>query len=605
MKKFLAVLLVVAMVMALVPTMAFADSPAGVVKVAIETAAEGGDRFQFSTGIAVAAGEEVKIVLNAEGLSDGALSSSTQYIRGVSGLSKQAATVTDLGDGWVELSITAASATSELAFTLYGGSYGAGEYILIDYIQVGETVYAFTSQDDVDAAGFKEYSQPEDLSFEFVAPEVVIPTAPVKVTIETAAEGGDRFQFSTGIEVAAGQEVKIVLNAEGLSDGALSSSTQYIRGVSGLSKQAATVTDLGDGWVELSITAASATSELAFTLYGGSYGAGEYILIDYIQVGETVYAFTSQDDVDAAGFKEYSQPEDLSFELYAEPDDKVDAYTGELNSNDVRSGVKLTDTLAVNDILSFFVKVVPAEGQELADIMAGMKLYVRGNGNSSNKAYYRVDGVVTDNQAYGSKLKDNAVDCGDGWYYVEVSIPAEDSYFLNLNAEDVSGAKLGEGCLYVDICVNGTPVTTVRGYSSDEELTAEKVEKPQLPVVEEPVVVVPDVTVENATVIVKDAEGNVVDSIEAGTVITVEVTAAEGYELVSVTVNGETYAAGTQITVEDALVVVVETAEITPEEPTEDPEDTADVEPTGAISIAVVAMVAVIGGAVVLKKKEF
>ena len=38
---------------------------------------------------------------------------------------------------------------------------------------------------------------------------------------------------------------------------------------------------------------------------------------------------------------------------------------------------------------------------------------------------------------------------------------------------------------------------------------------------------------------------------------------------------------------------------------TEDPEDTVDVEPTGAISIAVVAMVAIMGGAVVLKKKEF
>ena len=38
---------------------------------------------------------------------------------------------------------------------------------------------------------------------------------------------------------------------------------------------------------------------------------------------------------------------------------------------------------------------------------------------------------------------------------------------------------------------------------------------------------------------------------------------------------------------------------------TEDPEDTADVEPTGAISIAVVAVAAVIGGAVVLKKREF
>ena len=202
--------------------------------------------------------------------------------------------------------------------------------------------------------------------------------------------------------------------------------------------------------------------------------------------------------------------------------EQVTAYTGELNENNQRSGVILTDTATTGQVISFYVKVVPGEGLTLDQVMSQMKLYVRGTVSSSNKAFYIVDGEITDNQAYGSKLKDNAVDCGDGWYYVETSAPADDVYFLNLNVEDLSGATLGEGCMYADIRIDGQPVGTVNGKATEAALTATQIEKPAAPVEETP---------------------------------------AE----------------------------------------TED----APVEETGVVSVAVAAVVAVIGGAVVLKKREF
>ena len=365
----------------------------------------------------------------------------------------------------------------------------------------------------------------------------------VTVVVVTKDAAANYFQFQADqVAIEAGETVTILVYSE-LGAVKESSSIRTLEGngsITETGRYTPAVEDLGNNLYLVSAEA-SAAGVLAVRFYfeGQSDKIEGEVSIAIVSIGvgeDDGYLFEKEEDIAAAGLTKWTSMTpsfaigeiELVEDEPAEPDVKVDAYTGELNS-DVRSGVKLTDTLAVNDILSFFVKVVPAEGQELADIMAGMKLYVRGNGNSSNKAYYVVDGVVTDNQAYGSKLKDNAVDCGDGWYYVEVSIPAADSYFINLNAEDVSGAKLGEGCLYVDICVNGTPVTTVLGLNSGEELTAEKVEKPQLPVVDEP------------------------------------------------------------------------TVDVTPDEPTVD----VTPEETGAISIAVVAMVAIMGGAVVLKKKEF
>ena len=650
MKKFLAVLLAVAMVISLVPMVAFADAPAGDVKITIVTPKDGGgDRFQFSTNIAVEAGDEVKIVLNASGLSDGALSSDTQYIRGVSGLSKQGATVVDLGDGWVELSITAASATSQLAFTLYGGSYGADEYILVKNISVDDEVYSFTSQDDVDAVGFTEYSQPEELSFAFVAP-AADDTDPSYLQIKALEDFPSRpeHQLKIAAPIAAGESVTFdfrpvmadgVGNDDGIFDVRSFSGTKLfyakpeIEGDTitewdaheqeGESKNNGTVDmtsvsfeALEDGWFR-------ATFKFTKEQTDGFYVALGYytVEVDNLTVGTKTCSFDEANVVEFAEKNGASLKFDDGTEFsiaratngfdwvaslapVAEDDaNTVPAYVGELNSSDVRSGIELTESLATGDVLSFFVKVVPGAEQDLNAIMAGLKLYVRGTIDSDNKAYYIVGGDVTDKQAYGSRLKECAVDCGDGWYYVEVSIPAEDVYFLNLNAEDVSGAKLGEGCMYADICVNGTPITSdIKGYSSKEVLTATQIEVIAIP---EPVVMVtPEVTVENATVVIKDAEGNAVEAdVEAGTVVTVEVTPAEGYEVVSVTVNGEAYEAGTEITVEDTLEIAVVTAEIELDE-TED-DETEDVEPTGAISAVVVAIAAVIGGAVVLKKREF
>ncbi|MBR5136485.1 MAG: hypothetical protein IKV30_00475 [Clostridia bacterium] len=145
-----------------------------------------------------------------------------------------------------------------------------------------------------------------------------------------------------------------------------------------------------------------------------------------------------------------------------------------------------------------------------------------------------------------------------------------------------------EGFVVTGILVNGEEFESGKSIIADEGIEV---------MVATTRIFAPDVTAENATVVLKDAEGNVLEGdIDEGTEVVVEVEVAEGYELVSVTVNGEAYEAGTTVIVVEGLVVEVVTAEIT--------EDVTP-EETGAISIAVVAMVAIMGGAVVLKKKEF
>ena len=68
---------------------------------------------------------------------------------------------------------------------------------------------------------------------------------------------------------------------------------------------------------------------------------------------------------------------------------------------------------------------------------------------------------------------------------------------------------------------------------------------------------------------------------------------------VEVTTFGSAAAPVAEADMEEPVVAPEETEEV------EETEDTADVEETGVVSIAVVAVAAVIGGAVVLKKREF
>ena len=143
-----------------------------------------------------------------------------------------------------------------------------------------------------------------------------------------------------------------------------------------------------------------------------------------------------------------------------------------------------------------------------------------------------------------------------------------------------------EGFVVTGILVNGEEFESGKSIIADEGIEV---------MVATTRIFAPDVTAENATVVLKDAEGNVLEGdIDEGTEVVVEVEVAEGYELVSVTVNGEAYEAGTTVIVVEGLVVEVVTAE-----------EVVEVEPTGAVSMAVVAVMAVLGGAVVLKKREF
>ena len=680
MKKFLAVLLAVAMVMSLIPTMAFADEGQSYLR--IEGIAGSSDRTENQLNIIASIAANDVVTIDFRPVGEQTYGSGIFDVRTHDGVTKlfyaqpdddgwnvheqsanagivamETVSFVDLGDGWYRASFKVTVAQTEGLHIAFG--YNTVE---IDNLTVGTKTCSFDEANVVEfaeqnAASLKfddgtEFAIEQSVNgFDWVASLVEItPPAPSYLQIKALEDFPSRpeHQLKIAAPIAAGESVTFdfrpvmadgVGNDDGIFDVRSFSGTKLfyakpeIEGDTitewdaheqeGESKNNGTVDmtsvsfeALEDGWFR-------ATFKFTKEQTDGFYVALGYytVEVDNLTVGTKTCSFDEANVVEFAEKNAASLKFDDGTEFsiaratngfdwvaslapVAEDDaNTIPAYVGELNSSDVRSGIELTESLATGDVLSFFVKVVPGAEQDLNAIMAGLKLYVRGTIDSGNKAYYIVGGEVTDKQAYGSKLKDYAVDCGDGWYYVEVSIPAEDVYFLNLNAEDVSGAKLGEGCMYADICVNGTPITSdVKGYSSKEVLTATQIEVIAIP---EPVVMVtPEVTVENATVVIKDAEGNPVEAdVEAGAVVTVEVTPAEGYEVVSVTVNGEAYEAGTEITVEDALEIAVVTAEIELDE-TED-DETEDVEPTGAISAVVVAIAAVIGGAVVLKKREF
>ncbi len=674
MKKFLAVLLAVAMVMSLIPTMAFADEGQSYLR--IEGIAGSSDRTENQLNIIASIAANDVVTIDFRPVGEQTYGSGIFDVRTHDGVTKlfyaqpdddgwnvheqsanegivamETVSFVDLGDGWYRASFKVTVAQTEGLHIAFG--YNTVE---IDNLTVGTKTCSFDEANVVEfeeqnAASLKfddgtEFAIEQSVNgFDWVASLVEItPPAPSYLHVEALEDYPDRpeNQLNVVASIAAGDEVAFDFRPIGdaTNDGGIfdvrthdgarklfyakpSSSTPGTWSVNeqvGEAKNNGTVdmetvsfTALNDGWYRVSFEVTVALEEGLHIAFG--YYAVE---VDNLTIGAKNCSFDEENVVEfrenAASLK-FDDGTEFTIERSvngydwvaslapAAEGDTIPAYVGELNSSDVRSGIELTESLATGDVLSFFVKVVPGAEQDLNAIMAGLKLYVRGTIDSDNKAYYIVGGDVTDKQAYGSRLKECAVDCGDGWYYVEVSIPAEDVYFLNLNAEDVSGAKLGEGCMYADICVNGTPITSdVKGYSSKEVLTATQIEVIAIP---EPVVMVtPEVTVENATVVIKDAEGNPVEAdVEAGAVVTVEVTPAEGYEVVSVTVNGEAYEAGTEITVEDALEIAVVTAEIELDE-TED-DETEDVEPTGAISAVVVAIAAVIGGAVVLKKREF
>ena len=153
MKKILAVLVVLAM--ALSVSVAFA-APVSCVNIAKDSVES---YFQFATTIPVAIGQEIKIVLQSE---DGAILDTSSIRTGdKSTYNKETVTLTDLGNGWYELSATATKDGVVLVRLYFGevtDKTTAEVSVNVAEISVAGTSYKFASDADVEAAGIQNWS---------------------------------------------------------------------------------------------------------------------------------------------------------------------------------------------------------------------------------------------------------------------------------------------------------------------------------------------------------------------------------------------------------------------------------------------------------------
>ena len=163
---------------------------------------------------------------------------------------------------------------------------------------------------------------------------------------------------------------------------------------------------------------------------------------------------------------------DVSFETEA----KVNSYKMEAKSSSdtSRYRVKLTNSVAAGDVISFYVKPVAASGATVD----GADMYARGNGTKA--MYLDANGKETTVAVYsGSHIANYATKCSDGWYYIEcVSKAACSSGFeLSVDAGNITGGKLGQ-CLIADVEINGKDVTPV-GFNSGSALTVSSITEPK------------------------------------------------------------------------------------------------------------------------------
>lgn len=682
MKKFLAVLLAVAMVMSLIPTMAFAADDYNAISWVVVTKDEAQNYFQFATGIEVAEGDKIELIMRSDlGVIKGDSSyryyANTDYSSSANQVGRNdESTVEAIGNGWYKVTIDSAEAEGLLVMRLYfegqeNDKITGTATVEIAEIKVGDTpAYTFASADDITAAGLAEWvSMVPTFSIGYHEDAVSV------VTI-TKDEAENYFQFQADqINLAVGDTVQILVHST-LGAVKTSSSIRTLVGngsIDETGRYTPEVFEIAEDWyvVSAEVTAAGVLAA-RFYFEGQSDKITGEVSIDIAEIyidDDNFYHFEIEGDIEAAGLKKWTSMTPsfaIGVALLDLPDPVFwPGYVMPAKSSN-RNTIFVEGTFTTGDVVSFLVFIGESSDVNKTD------MYVR----KSAKALY----LGTNEEVYsGNHIVDFALPLLDegeetGWYYIECVLQ-EDSTKLEFSVDggNVSDGNLGENIITC-IAVNGellddTVVVTDNSGNpvTPEELDATGVELPerealQLIVTGEGATVVvkdyegtevepgeealtekyqytvdvevaegyellgilvngkefrngdsfiasesveitvstlqkfeADITAENATVVVKDAEGNPIEGeIEAGTAVVVDVEVAEGYEIVSVTVNGEAYEVGTEIIVTDGLVIEVITAE-----------ETTDVEPTGAISAVVVAIAAVIGGAVVLKKREF
>ena len=154
---------------------------------------------------------------------------------------------------------------------------------------------------------------------------------------------------------------------------------------------------------------------------------------------------------------------------------KINSYAMEMKSStdNSRCRVKLTDAVKTGDIISFYVKLVGYNGGSVE----GADMYARGNGTKA--VYVDSNGNETTTAVYsGSRIANNAVDCGNGWYYITCMVKADCSsgFELSVDAGNIASGAIGQ-CLIADVRINGSEVSVV-GYNSGTAISPVQVTKP-------------------------------------------------------------------------------------------------------------------------------